>query len=91
VSMYKLYAQSIIHPGNFLVKHSNGACYIFFADIGELSVTAIDESLAKAMGQSYEWQTIDSSEEVTLADLQARAASGFPPVSEAPDVSQPEN
>jgi hypothetical protein len=90
VTTYRLRAQSVIHPGNFLVKHPNGGCYVFFAGIGELSVTAIDESMAEALGQSYEWKTIESGEELTLSELQARASGRFYPAGEGTDLTHPE-
>jgi hypothetical protein len=88
VSIYRLRARSIIHPGNCLIADESGSCYIFFADVGELSVTAIDHSLAEAMMQSYEWVEESGHETLTLADLQARATDRIPPAGTSPEHPQ---
>lgn len=90
MSKYQLRAKSVVQPGTYLVEDSSGACFIYFADTGELSLTAVTHSFADAMMQCHEWAPINDGEWVTIAELQAMATTQVPPQSTVSDFAHPE-
>ena len=86
---FKVLAKSVIHPGNYLLCDLNGDCYVYFGDCHELSRTAVDQSLADAMMQSYEWSATPGGDWLTLDELRR---STLDPASQSPAdaSSQPE-